>query len=814
MRSSRRSGAPPRQRRIRRLRLLGLVGVLLLLALSSFALGLVSAVASEIPALDPARQRAFEHNGYVYARDGRSILTVLRGSESRVLVDWDDIAPDMKRAIVAIEDRRFWEHRGVDLRGIARALWADISERAVVQGGSTITQQYVKNAYVRNERSLARKVREAALAWQLERSPKWSKRKILTEYLNTIYFGNGAYGVQQAALAYFGRGARELTLGQAALLAGIPADPSGYDPITQPRAARARREQVLSAMLELGWVDRARVQAARREPLPKPRSVRLPPSQAPTPLAPYFTNYVKDELIDGYGAGRVFGGGLRVKTTIDLGAQRLARLAVRKWLPNPDGPSAALVAIDPTSGEVLAMIGGRNYRESEFNLAVQGERQPGSAFKPFVLAAALERGIAPQTAFESKPVELWLGDRFWRVENYEDAYLGTIDLEAATVHSDNAVYAQLARLVGPANVVAVAKRLGIRSPLRNYFSIALGAQAVNPLELAYAFSVFANGGYVIESKRFPRQPRVVEEVRNRRGRVVDENPPRSRRVLSARTAALVNDLLQETVERGTARRAALPGWAVAGKTGTTEEYGDAWFVGYTPELVTAVWVGYPERLRPMLTEFRGEPVAGGTYPALIWKSFMERALPYLGKKPEPFAEPPPHYTVVHSVVRDGNRLLRDNGVCRDAVTVVAFAGREPKRTADCKENAVDVPRVVGQTLAAARARLSAQPLTPRVIYKPAEPRQRVDIVVGQIPARGTLSAYDDVKIVLAKPLHGVVPRVEGVRLAAARARLRRASLRAVVTRFTDGRPGRVVAQRPAPGVAAAPGMTVRLAVGR
>ena len=312
----RRSTKAPRKRgRIRKLRLLAVLTVLVLLAGTAFTFGLVRAVASEIPLLDPSAQRS-QVDGVIYASNGRSVLAVLRGDESRVLLDdIGDVSPIMRQAIVSVEDHRFYEHNGVDTRGILRALWSDIRSQGVVEGGSTITQQFVKNAYVRNQRTIARKVREAALAWQLEQ--RWSKDRILLAYLNTIYFGNGAYGIQQAAQTYFGKGARRLTLVESALLAGLPADPSLYDPVRHPRAAMQRRRYVLQTMVDQGKITARQFQTANRAPLPKPDDVRLPGTQGP---GQYFANYVKDQLIAKYGAGRVFGGGLKVTSTIDLRA--------------------------------------------------------------------------------------------------------------------------------------------------------------------------------------------------------------------------------------------------------------------------------------------------------------------------------------------------------------------------------------------------------------------------------------------------------------------------------------------------------------
>src|SRR6476469_8442068 len=620
------------RRRIRKLRLFGLLLILFLLASLSFTFGLVTSVASEIPSLDPARLQQREVDCYIYDRKGERVLSVVRGNQKQNIVGSNGISDRMKLAIVAIEDKRFYEHRGVDIHGIMRAVLQDLRHKQVVEGGSTITQQFVKNTYTKSQRSIGRKLKEAALAWQLEQ--RWSKDRILTAYLNTIYFGNGAYGVQQAALTYFQHGADKLGWAEAALLAGIPSDPSRYDPATNPKAARERRNLVLKAMLDQGDLTYAEYANASKAKLPNAENIHLSGERGP---APYFTNYVQQQLIDRYGAGRVFGGGLRVRTTIDLNVQRFARQAITKWLTNPNGPSAALVAVDPRDGSVLAMIGGNNYRRSQFNLAVQGERQPGSSFKPFVLATALRGGISPDSQFESGPVQIPLGDKTWYVHNYENSDLGRISLATATEFSDNTVYAQLTQLVGPRAIVRTAKRLGITSPLKSYFAIGLGAEAVNPLEMARAYGSFANGGYRIDGSAFGNEPRAVTNVRNDVGRIVDNNVPVGRHVLTANTAALETSLLESVVRAGTGKKAQLSdGRSQAGKTGTTENYGDAWFVGYTPQLVAAVWVGYPTRLKPMLTEFNGQAVAGGTYPALIWKSFMERALPYLHDRPESF----------------------------------------------------------------------------------------------------------------------------------------------------------------------------------
>jgi penicillin-binding protein 1A len=800
---------PRKRRRIRKLRLSVLLLVLLGLSLVSFTYGLITAVASEIPELDPARIQAREENGYLYDRRGQKILAVLRGSESRVLVKSSQIAPVMKHAIVAIEDRRFFDHRGVDIRAIARAFWADIRQKEIVQGGSTITQQFIKNALIEDERSIGRKLKEAALAWQLEQD--WKKDKILTEYLNTIYFGNGAYGVQQAALTYFKHGASKLTLPEAALLAGIPSDPARYDPVTNPRTAKNRRALVLRAMYQQGIITGTGFRKALDAPLPEPGSVRLPGTRSQD--APYFVNYVTQQLVDKYGTAKVFGGGLKVRTTIDLELQEIGREAIAKWLTNDEGPQAALVAVNPQNGDVLAMIGGSNFRESQFNLAVQGERQPGSSFKPFVLAAALHHGISPRNSFVSKEIDIPFDNKIWHVENYEGSYVGRADLETATILSDNTVYAQLTSLVGPGNVARMAERLGIKSTLQPYLSIGLGAQGVNPLEMARAFSAFANGGLRIDGEVFGNRPRAIAWVR-RKGET-NMNEPDKKRVLTPAKTATLNSILEQVITQGTGKRARLRGFTAAGKTGTTENHGDAWFVGYTPRLAVAVWVGYPKELRPMLTEFDGQEVAGGTWPALIWKTFMQKALKKLEAKRESFPAPGFLYSGPRYVVWRNGQLQLDNGSCRNAVQLLVFSGEGPTRTADCKPNEVTVPVLVRTDVSEARARLAAQPLTPTVVYKWARPGQRPGMVVGQFPKSGTLSANDEVTLIVTKPRYGVVPRVVGLGLERALRRLERVRLRPVVpNRDGDDRSPKIVRQFPAGGVAASPGMTVRLVVAK
>ncbi|MGH3010904.1 MAG: PBP1A family penicillin-binding protein [Gaiellaceae bacterium] len=803
----RRRGAQKRPRRIRKLRFLALLTVIACVMTVSFTYGLVSSIASELPQLEPGKERRTERLGYIYASDGKTVLAVLRGSESRIVVESDEISSVMKQAIVAVEDRRFWEHHGVDMQGMIRAVWADLRSQEIVQGGSTITQQFIKNQYTEQERTVSRKLKEAALAWQLEQ--RWSKDRILTAYLNTIYFGNGAYGIEMAARVYFGKHASELTLPEAALLAGQPASPGVYDPSTNPEAAKARRTTVLRLMLEQGLITPTDYRNADESPLPSAREIGLPGSKG---RVGHFAEYVKQQLVPYYGSGQVFGGGLKIYTSIDLELQRLAREAIDKSLPHRRGPDAALVAIDPRDGRVLAMVGGENFGKSQFNLAVQGQRQTGSAFKPFVLTAAVDQGISPQTEFTSEPTVINLGDKLWSVGNYEGSYLGRIDLEEATIHSDNSVYAQLTAQVGPRSVADMAHKLGVTRPLDDYFAIGLGVEAVSPLEMARAFSTLANGGQRIDGSVLGNVPRAVLRVED--GRNADANDPVEKRAVDSNDAAIVTSILEDVVTEGTGQRAALDDRPVAGKTGTTENYGDAWFVGYTPQLAVAVWVGYPNRLKPMETEFEGGPVAGGTFPAEIWKSFAERALEHLKEPSESFPYPSYQSVVPRHVVYRDNKTMLDNGNCEGVREILYFVGTGPEAEADCKPNEVDVPSVVGSRLAAAKKHLYSMPLTPEVVWRRARPGEELGVVVAQKPESGARSSWSRVRIVLPRAPNGRVPDVVGLDVDRARHRLAKRQLGVKQTYLDGARPGLVFSQFPRAGVAATRNMTIRLVIGR
>jgi penicillin-binding protein 1A len=589
-------------------------------------------------------------------------LGLLTGNTNRILLKENQIAPVMKHAIIAIEDKRFYTNDGVDLRGIGRALYQDLVAKKAVQGGSTIAQQFVKNSLAaQDHRTLFVKLREAALAYHITR--RWTKGKILRNYLNTIYFGNGAYGIESAARTYFGRQhpgcdkdrarpcAAQLKPEEAAMIAGVVASPSAFDPIAHPLAAKRRRDLVLRRMLDQGLIAREQYDAGVAEPVPTRHDV-VPPQE--NTKYPYFTSWIKQQVVDKLGGGQTgarqaFEGGLTVQTTIDSRFQAAADNAIRAWLPNPAGPRASLVAIDNHSGEVRAMVGGDNYNTSPFNLATQGQRQPGSAFKPFVLAEALKSGISPGSVWSSrkKVFNVPGSSEKFTVENYNNAYAGATSLAAATTNSDNSVFAEVGIKVGTKRIAKLARRMGVRTPVSHNWAITLGGlkQGVTPLDMAHAYETFARDGKFVYGSMSPGVLRKGHPVpgpvgirtigRSEDGKIkaitlpdghAARNHIRTKRVLDQNVASTVGTLLQGVVKSGTGTRAQLGIVPVSGKTGTTENYGDAWFVGWTRDYTVAVWVGYPNKLVPMKTEFNGQPVAGGTFPAGIWKTFMESVL--------------------------------------------------------------------------------------------------------------------------------------------------------------------------------------------
>jgi penicillin-binding protein 1A len=635
------NGGPPLTRpRVYKLRLALIVAGLGMLACVSTVFGMMMAVAQDLPSLENRQEYKRSKNSVFLDVNGKPLGT-LTGTSNRILIGQRDIPPIMEHAVIAIEDQRFYEHNGIDPRGIGRALFADLTRRKAVQGASTIPQQFVKGALAtQSKRTVFEKLREAALAYHLTR--KWSKNKILSEYLNTIYFGNGAYGIESAARIYFSQDhngcgqegqplcAPQLEPAEAALLAGTIASPYAFDPVEHPVAAKARRDTVLSNMLAQKYITKGEYQAAVAQPLPTRYTVSPPKEDS---LAPYFTSWVKAQIIDRFGATKAFSGGLKIKTTLDLDLQKQAEEAVSTHLSDPNGPAAALVAIDNRTGSVRAMVGGRpgkSFEQAPFNLATQGQRQPGSSFKAFVLAAALRKGIDPYSTWESKrklfdvPNSADPNEKFV-VNNFEGSYSGITTLENATTHSDNSVYAEVGIKTGTRNVAKMARELGIRTPVSTNIAMTLGGlkEGVTPLDMAHAYETIAmRGKKVTGSLGAEKQgPVGIVSVQDPLSKRTVKNSIKRIKEVSPKLADTETGILQTVVQSGTGTAAATGGF-VAGKTGTTENYGDAWFVGFNKRWTVAVWVGYPDSLKPMKFDFGGEPVIGGSYPAEIFHDFV------------------------------------------------------------------------------------------------------------------------------------------------------------------------------------------------
>ncbi len=703
-------GDRPPKPRLRKLRLLLILSGLGALAAVSTIFGMMMAVASDLPQLE--NRQLYKHdlkNSYLYDDHWRPI-GIFAPPNNVVIDSFPEISPWMRRSIVSIEDKRFWSDPGVDIRGIARAFFADVTGGAR-QGASTIAQQFVKNALAQaNNRTVFEKLREAALAYHLTR--KWSKEKILTEYLNSIYFGNGAYGVESAARVYFGKvhgydsttvpgssssstttytstssigcGDGTVTLTppsgpsrtverpkcaavlqpwEGALLAGMVASPTAFDPIAHPQAARERRNLVLKEMLQQDYLSRAQYQQGINQPLPTATEIQQPEEPS---AAPYFTSWLRPQILAAMGHHlppsvaeyRAYYGGLKIRTTLDLDMQRAAEQAISAELPTGSGlPSASLVAIDNKTGEVRAMVGGpvvngpsgpeEDYAHYPFNLATEGHRQPGSSFKPFTLAMALISGqYSPYSIIDSAPQDFIVpnsaGKEHFIVHNFGNTYSGPISLTEATTISDNSVYSQVGIHVGTNRIARLAKKMGIRSSVSSNYAMILGGlkEGVTPLDMAHAYETFATGGNRVFNPRLgaPKQgPTGIAQIQCPAhvcgGSSVDvTDHPTYRRIIPASIAQTVHDILTTVVTSGTGTSAAIPGVDVAGKTGTTTNYGDAWFVGWTPQITTAVWVGFPTRLVSMATMYNGAPVEGGTYPAIIWQSFMTQALQILANE--------------------------------------------------------------------------------------------------------------------------------------------------------------------------------------
>jgi len=583
------------------------------------AVGYVLSLAADAPSLDGRKPVDQGATSVVYAANGER-LGFIQADVLRQPVERRDVPRSVRAATVAIEDERFWEHGGVDAEGVLRAAVKNAEEGETVEGGSTITMQLARALYLNNERSFKRKVQEARIAQELE--DRMTKHQILHEYVNNAPYGtNGgqtAVGIQAAARQYFNKPASELELHEAALLAGLPQAPSQYNPFRAPERALARRNDVLRKMAENKFVKPETAAAAMERPLDVKENDFYTARREQ-----FFFDFVKQELIERYGVETVSRGGLRVYTTIDLERQQQARRAIGSVVGAPGTPSAAIVTIEPRTGYIRAMASSARYGDSKFNLAAQGKRQPGSTFKIMGLVAALEKGLSPEsTSYTSK--RLKFRDPKWGpidVNCYGGNCSGASkNLVSATTSSDNSVYQQLALDIGPEAVKRAARDMGITSELEGLPGEVLGGlkNCCSPLEMARAYATLASGGVRVT-------PRAITRVRFPDGRVSRYGPGKRKRTLPEPVAAKVTDILKRNVEAGTGRPNAQIGCPAAGKTGTTDKNRNAWFVGYTPNLATATWVGFPKTQLPMQPPNTPMNIDGGTWPALIWGRYMREA---------------------------------------------------------------------------------------------------------------------------------------------------------------------------------------------
>ncbi len=599
---------------------LGIVAVFAALGVAG-AVGWVVSVASSGPSIEDLKPVNPGSSSIVYAADG-SRLGFIQSDVLRTPIPSHDIPQVMKDATIAIEDKRFFKHKGVDFEGLVRSGIKNLRTGKTVQGGSTLTMQLVRNMYTADRArdgidGYKRKIREAKLAEQLE--DLHSKQWILDKYLNNIPYGTvggqEAIGIQAAARVFFNKPASRLRLHEAALLAGLPQAPSLYNPFLDERKAMQRRNEVLDAMADQGMISQAQAAKAMDRDLGVKQS-RYYTSRREN----FFFDFVRSELIEKYGAAEVRRGGLKIYTTVDLDLQRKARASMASILNQPGDPSSAIVTIDPSNGHILAMASSASYDRSKFNLAAQGQRQPGSTFKTMVLMTALDRGVDPDTTYyTSKPLKFT--DPAWGpidVSTYSNSYIGSANLVRATLTSDNSIYTQLDLDLGPDQVKRIARKMGITSKLNGYPAEGLGGleYGVSPLEMANAYATIASGGY-------RNRPTAITKVTFADGHSEAFSKRKRKKAFSDGVTAEATKILEQNIQAGTGTAANI-GCPAAGKTGTTDDFRDAWFVGFTPKLATAVWVGYPNKQVEMRS-VHGISVAGGTFPAQIWGAYMKQA---------------------------------------------------------------------------------------------------------------------------------------------------------------------------------------------
>ncbi len=592
------------------------LGSILFLAILA---GLLAAFLHELPLVPSIDAPAPNLSTRIYDQNGKLITQL--AIENRTLIEITQVPKDLVNAIVALEDQNFWTHWGIDVEGIIRALIVNIQSGRVVQGASTITQQLAKNLFLTRERSLERKAKEALLALQIEK--RYTKEEILTMYLNQIYFGNGAYGVEAASRTYFGKHVQELNLSECALLAAIPRSPNQYNPINDPAKAKQRRDVALKSMLDMRFIQDIEYQAAL--------NATIQVFEADAAVASFFVEEVRKHLEQVYGTNAVYKGGLSVYTTLDLEMQDAAQRAAERGAQAADAKAIpylehefslkekptlqiAFLAMDPKSGAVRAMIGGRDFKKSQFNRSTQALRQPGSAFKPFIYAAAIDNGFTPSdTILDAPQVYRDQKGNAWKPENFDHEFKGPTTLHNALADSRNIVTVKLLEKIGTYNAVNYAHKMGIRSRMNRDLTLALGTSEVTLQELVTGFATLANQGVRVD-------PWFIQSVRDSDGKLLEEASPQAQEVMPAATAYVVVNMMKDVLNGGTGNIVRQMGFMrpAAGKTGTTSDFSDAWFVGFTPDLVAGCWFGYDQRRRI------GKLLTGGAIAAPVWTEFMLR----------------------------------------------------------------------------------------------------------------------------------------------------------------------------------------------
>ncbi|RJQ31359.1 MAG: PBP1A family penicillin-binding protein [Actinobacteria bacterium] len=703
-----------------------------IIATSIFALVTLGQALHDLPDLNNKNLGKMAQTSKIYDDQGK-IITPLHAEQNRIVIPLTKIPKVVQKAVIAIEDERFYSHRGVDFLAIARALYEDIRNRKIVEGGSTITQQYVKQTYISPQRTINRKIKEAFLAYEIEK--RYSKRKILEMYLNTVYFGNGNYGIETAAESFFGKKADKLNLSEAATLAGLIRSPGYYSPYIDSKRTQQRRNLVIDKMYYQKMISRLQARLAKKAPIKA-----HPQKYSSTYAAPYFVEYVKSLIMKDKKFGTteqeranvLYKGGLKIYTTINLTMQANAETAA-KILNYPTDPAVSLVAINPESGHVKAMVGGKDFfdpknKQAKFNLATQGRRQAGSSFKVFVLATALDKDYSPYKTYNSSPGTLYWQGTPWRVDNYtEGRGYGSMSLSEATVRSVNAVFARLILDVGPENVAEMAHKLGIVSPVDPLPAIALGGlkYGVNTLEMANAMATLANNGNYNKAI-------AITKILDTNDNVILENKPSNKPVLDADVAAAITSILQNVIWRGTGRAANL-GRPAAGKTGTAENYQDAWFVGYTPDLAAAVWVGYPDRQVSMI-DVHGRSVTGGSFPAQIWQNFMHETLkgrPYVNFQSSPYQKTK-QYRICTATWKLATQYCPSNLVKEKYYK----RGAAPTEYCTLHQAGTQIPNIVGMDQSDAMQELNNAGFVVEKKYSSSS-EQSAGTIIGQSPAAGT-----------------------------------------------------------------------------